>query len=64
VVVVVVEEVWVLPWENWESAGEVGKSCVWMMRTGEYGWLRDLFRLVFGFHLDECEGRKSVFITV
>jgi len=46
------------------SAAEIGKSCDWMMRTGEYTWLRDLFRLVFGFHLDECEGRKSVYISV
>lgn len=46
------------------SASDVGKSCLWMMGTGQYGFLRDLFRLVFGFHLDECESRKSVSITV
>lgn len=49
---------------NRASASEVGKSCMWMMRSGQYSFLRDLFRLVFGFHLDECESRKSVSITV
>ena len=46
------------------SAVDVAKSVGWMMRSGQYTFLKDLFRLVFGFHLEEAEKRKSVTITV
>lgn len=46
------------------SAPEVAKSVTWMMRGGQYLWLQDLFRLVFGFHVDEAEKRKNIGITV
>lgn len=46
------------------AAPEVAKSVTWMMRSGQYLWLKDLFRLVFGFHVDEAEKRKNVGITV
>lgn len=46
------------------SAVDVAKSVGWMMRSGQYTFLKDLFKLVFGFHLDEAEKRKSVTITV
>jgi len=46
------------------SAAEVAKSVSWMMRSGQYGFLKDLFKLVFGFHLDEAETRKNVSIQV
>jgi len=46
------------------SATDVAKSVGWMMRSGQYTFLKDLFRLVFGFHLEEAEGRKNVSITV
>jgi hypothetical protein len=46
------------------TATEVAKSVGWMMRSGQYGFLKDLFRLVFGFALDEVEGRKGVSISV
>ncbi|KAL3425096.1 hypothetical protein PVAG01_04377 [Phlyctema vagabunda] len=46
------------------SAVDVAKSVSWMMRSGQYTFLRDLFRLVFGFQVDEAEGRKNVSITV
>lgn len=46
------------------SAIDVAKSVGWMMRSGQYSFLKDLFRLVFGFHIEEAEGRKHVSITV
>jgi len=46
------------------SAIDVAKSVGWMMRSGQYPFLKDLFKLVFGFHLEEAEGRKHVSITV
>jgi hypothetical protein len=46
------------------SAVDVAKSVGWMMRSGQYTFLKDLFRLVFGFPLEEAEKRKSVAITV
>ncbi|TAQ86395.1 hypothetical protein B7494_g5297 [Chlorociboria aeruginascens] len=46
------------------TAVDVAKSVGWMMRSGQYAFLQDLFRLVFGFHVEEAEGRKNVSITV
>lgn len=47
------------------TASEVAKSVGWMiLRSNQYNFLRDLFKLVFGFPLDEAETRKSVTITV
>lgn len=46
------------------SAADVAKSVGWMMNSGRYTFLKDLFRLVFGFHIEEAEGRKNVSITV
>jgi hypothetical protein len=46
------------------SAPDVAKSVGWMMRAGHYTFLKDLFKLVFGFHVDEAESRKNVSITV
>ncbi|KAK0751507.1 hypothetical protein B0T18DRAFT_320312 [Schizothecium vesticola] len=43
---------------------EIAKSVGWMMRTGQYNFLRDLYRLVFGFQLDDAESRKNVAIAV
>jgi hypothetical protein len=44
------------------SASEVGRAVIWMMRAGAYPFLRDLYRLVFGFHIEEAELRKNVMI--
>jgi hypothetical protein len=33
-----------------------------MVQSGRYSWLRDLYRLVFGFHVEEAIGRKGVVI--
>jgi hypothetical protein len=46
------------------SAADVAKSVGWMMRSGQYTFLKDLFKLVFGFHIEEAETRKNVSITV
>jgi hypothetical protein len=46
------------------TATDIAKSVGWMMRSGQYTFLKDLFRLVFGFHLEEAEGRKNVSIAV
>ena len=46
------------------TATDVAKSVGWMMRSGQYNFLKDLFRLVFGFHLEEAETRKNVSISV
>ncbi|KAF4624056.1 hypothetical protein G7Y89_g14119 [Cudoniella acicularis] len=46
------------------NAADVAKSVGWMMNSGRYTFLKDLFRLVFGFHVDEAETRKNVSITV
>lgn len=46
-------------------ANDVAKGVNWMIhRSNQYGFLRDLFRLVFGFHVDEAEMRKNVSIAV
>lgn len=44
------------------SAADVGRAVQWMVKSGQYMWLRDLFRLVFGFHTDEAELRPNVAI--
>lgn len=44
------------------TAGDVGQAVRWMVGSGQYGWLKDLFRLVFGFHVDEWEARSKVTI--
>ncbi|KAJ6121444.1 hypothetical protein N7512_003909 [Penicillium capsulatum] len=44
------------------SAVEVARVCQAMLQSGQYSWLRDLYRLVFGFHMEEAMGRKGVII--
>lgn len=44
------------------TAGDVGQAVRWMAGSGQYGWLKDLFRLVFGFHVEEREARSKVMI--
>jgi hypothetical protein len=46
------------------SAADVAKSVGWMITSGQYLWLKDLFRFVFGFHVEEAENRKNVAIVV
>lgn len=44
------------------SAADVGRAVQWMVRSGQYVWLKDLFRLVFGFHAEEAAVRKGVMV--
>ncbi|KAJ5558123.1 hypothetical protein N7535_008336 [Penicillium sp. DV-2018c] len=46
------------------SAIDVAHACQAMLQSGQYSWLRDLYRLVFGFHMEEAMGRKGVTIQV
>ncbi|KAI0016130.1 hypothetical protein F4780DRAFT_773060 [Xylariomycetidae sp. FL0641] len=47
------------------AATEVAKSVNWMVhRSGQYAFLRDLFKLVFGFPMEEAEARKNMSIAV
>ncbi|KAL8839213.1 MAG: hypothetical protein Q9170_001819 [Blastenia crenularia] len=44
------------------QASEVAKAVKWMVGIGQYIWLADLFRLVFGFRVEDGERRGDVFI--
>ncbi|KFY25010.1 hypothetical protein V493_04889 [Pseudogymnoascus sp. VKM F-4281 (FW-2241)] len=46
------------------NALDVSKSVGWMMKSGQYLWLKDLYRLVFGFQVEDAEKRKSLGIVV
>lgn len=50
------------------TAGDLSKSIGYMMlRSGEhlqYSFLRDLFRLVFGFSMDDADSKKTFTIAV
>ena len=47
------------------TAVELSKSVSWMLsRSAQYGFLRDLFRLVFGIQPEDAETRKNMSITV
>ncbi|KAK8072480.1 hypothetical protein PG996_005828, partial [Apiospora saccharicola] len=42
------------------TANDMAKSIAWMThRSGQYGFLRELFKLVYGFQTDEAETRKN-----
>ena len=44
------------------GAIDLARACQAVLQSGQYSWLRDLYRLVFGFHLEEALGRKGVYI--
>jgi hypothetical protein len=46
------------------TAVDVAKSVGWMMKSGQYTFLKDLFKLVFGFPAEEAETRKTTTIIV
>jgi hypothetical protein len=47
------------------TAAEIAKSVSWMsVRSAQYGFLRDLFRLVFGIQPEDADTRKNMSITV
>jgi len=43
-------------------AVDVARAVQSMVQNGQYTWLRDLYRLVFGFHVEEAVGRRNVTI--
>lgn len=47
------------------SAADIAKSIGWMtLRSAQYGFLRDLFRLIFGMQVEDAETRKNISIVV
>lgn len=44
------------------GAVDVARAVQSMVQNGQYTWLRDLYRLVFGFHIEEAVGRRNVSI--
>lgn len=42
------------------GAVNVARVVAAMIQSGHYGWLRDLYRLVFGFYLEEAGATKGV----
>ncbi len=46
-------------------ATDVAKSVGWMThRSGQYGYLRDLFKFVFGFQVEDADNMRTVTIAV
>ena len=43
------------------GAYEVAKSVKWLGDSGQWAWMRDLYRIVFGFGIDEAERRGGSF---
>ncbi|KAK5121066.1 hypothetical protein LTR85_005550 [Meristemomyces frigidus] len=43
------------------GASEVAKSVKWLGASEQWAWMRDLYRLVFGFGIDEAERRGGGF---
>ncbi|KAL4897387.1 hypothetical protein BDV59DRAFT_167597 [Aspergillus ambiguus] len=46
------------------SAVDIAKAVQAMVPSGSHLWLQDLYRLVFGFHIDEAEGREEIILHV
>ncbi|KAL8774111.1 MAG: hypothetical protein Q9209_001219 [Squamulea sp. 1 TL-2023] len=44
------------------AASDIARAVRWMVGSGQYTWLEDLFRLIFGFRVQEGEMRRDVFI--
>ena len=45
------------------AANDVAKSVKWLGRSEQWAWMRDLYRLIFGFGVDEAD-RKNVILQV
>jgi hypothetical protein len=45
------------------SAADVARAVTWMVNSGQYVWLKDLFRWVLGFHVDDAALRGSLMIS-
>ena len=46
------------------SAADVASAVTIVVQSGQYPWLRDLYRLVFGFHVEEAASRKVMTLQV
>ncbi|KAI3340685.1 hypothetical protein F4824DRAFT_398223 [Ustulina deusta] len=47
------------------SAADMAKSVAFMThRSSQYGFLRDLFKIVYGFHIEEMDSRKNFAVVV
>ncbi|PWY61783.1 hypothetical protein BO83DRAFT_383740 [Aspergillus eucalypticola CBS 122712] len=46
------------------GAADVACAVEVMMQSGQHLWLRDLYRLVFGFHIEEAVSRKGMMLQV
>jgi hypothetical protein len=46
------------------SATEIARAVQWMGRSEQFGWFRDLYRLVFGFVAEEASMKKGVGIQL
>lgn len=44
------------------GAVEISRAVEAMVHSGQYTWLRDLYRLVFGFHTEDAASRKNITI--
>ena len=44
------------------TAAEIARAVQWMGKSEQFTWLRDLFRLVFGFLPEDAAIRKNVTI--
>ncbi|KAI4277502.1 MAG: hypothetical protein LQ337_001720 [Flavoplaca oasis] len=44
------------------AASDIARAVRWMVGSGQYTWLEDLFRLIFGFRVQEGEMRTDVYI--
>ena len=44
------------------GATDVARAVQWMVRSGQYMWLKDLYRFVLGFHVEESEIRTNIMI--
>lgn len=44
------------------SAVDIARAVQAMVQNGQYTWLRDLYRLVFGFHTEEAMNRRGVIL--
>lgn len=44
------------------SAQDVARAVRWMVRSGQYVWLEDLYRWVIGFRMDEARERRNVWV--
>jgi hypothetical protein len=46
------------------GAGEAAKSVKWLGRNEQWVWMRDLYRIVFGFGIEEASGRSGSAVQV